>query len=232
MAQYPKLKMKELSVEDRPREKMLTKGISHLSEAELIAILLGSGSNRESAVELARRILSSYQNNLQKLGKAQVDELKNKFHGVGVAKAVTIVAAMELGRRRLLEDPLEKPSIKGSIDAYQIMLPTIGHLPHEEFWILFLNRANRVEEKYNVSKGGIVGTIVDIRLIMKRALDTYAAAMILVHNHPSGNIQPSDADISLTKQLKDAGALMDIPVLDHIIVTENGYFSFSDHGMM
>lgn len=230
MAQYSNITIKDLSVEDRPREKMILKGVSHLSEAELLAILLGSGSNKESAVDLARRILSTYKNNLQLLGRAQVDELKNKFHGVGVAKAVTIVAAMELGRRRLLHDSIEKPTIKASVDAYQLMLPLIGHLPHEEFWVLFLSRANKVEMKYNVSKGGLVGTIVDVRLILKRALDNYAAAMILVHNHPSGNLRPSDADIDVTKQIKDAGALMDIPVLDHIIVTENGYYSFADHG--
>ncbi len=232
MTLYQNLTIKELSVEDRPREKMVSKGVSYLSEAELLAILLGSGSNRESAVQLAKRILASYENNLNQLGKAKIDELKAKFHGVGTAKAVTIVAAMELGRRRLLQESLEKPSVRSSNDAYQVLLPTIGHLPHEEFWILFLNRANKIADRYNVSKGGITGTIVDIRLIFKKALDIHAASMILAHNHPSGNIEPSDADIRLTKQIKDAGLIMDIPVIDHIIVTENGYFSFSDKGLL
>lgn len=232
MTQYQKLTIRELSVEDRPREKMVNKGISYLSEAELLAILLGSGSNRESAVELARRILSSFENNLNLLGKAKIDDLKKKFYGVGTAKAVTIVAAMELGRRRLLEESLEKPIIKSSENAYQILLPIIGHLPHEEFWVLYLNRGNKVEERYNVSKGGVAGTVVDIRIIFKRAIEIYASSIVLAHNHPSGNIEPSDADIKLTKKIKESGIIMDIPVVDHIIVSENGYFSFADKGFL
>ncbi len=232
MTRYKNLTIKQLSAEDRPREKMIQKGLSSLSEAELLAILLGSGSAKESAVELAKRILIAYDNNLNQLGKAGIDELKNGFHGVGEAKAVTIVAAMELGRRRLLQESLEIPAIKSSNDAYQLLLPMVGHLPHEEFWIIMLNRANKIITRYNVSKGGLTGTVIDVRLILKKALEVYAASMIISHNHPSGNLTPSDADIKITKKIKEAGSIMDIPVLDHIIVTDNGYFSFADEGLL
>ncbi|HLW06174.1 MAG TPA: DNA repair protein RadC [Marinilabiliaceae bacterium] len=232
MTRYKNLTIKQLSAEDRPREKMIQKGLSSLSEAELLAILLGSGSAKESAVELAKRILIAYDNNLNQLGKAGIDELKNSFHGVGEAKAVTIVAAMELGRRRLLQESLEIPAIKSSNDAYQLLLPMMGHLPHEEFWIIMLNRANKIITRYNVSKGGLTGTVIDVRLILKKALEVYAASMIISHNHPSGNLTPSDADIKITKKIKEAGTIMDIPVLDHIIVTDNGYFSFADEGLL
>lgn len=232
MTHYEKLTIKQLSVEDRPREKMIQKGLPSLSEAELLAILLGSGSAKESAVELAKRIMVAYGNNLNQLGKAGISELKNNFHGVGEAKAVTIVAAMELGRRRLLQESLEMPTIKSSNDAYQLLSPMMGDLPHEEFWIVMLNRANKIITRYNVSKGGLTGTVIDVRLILKKALEVYAASMIISHNHPSGNLQPSDADIKITKKIKEAGQIMDIPVLDHIIVTDNGYFSFADEGLL
>lgn len=232
MSQYEKLTIKELSAEDRPREKMINKGIASLSEAELLAIILGSGSRKESAVELAQRILAAYNNSISQLGKAGIDELKNTFHGVGDAKAVTIVAAMELGRRRQLEKPLDRPTIKSSNDAYQLLRPTIGDLPHEEFWIIMLSKANKIITRYNVSKGGLSATIIDVRLILKRALECHASSMIISHNHPSGSLEPSDADIKITKKIKEAGAIMDIPVLDHIIVTDNGYFSFADDGLL
>lgn len=232
MPNYEKLTIKQLSAEDRPREKMIQKGLSSLSEAELLAILLGSGSAKESAVELAKRIMVAYGNNLNQLGKAGIGELKNSFHGVGEAKAVTIVAAMELGRRRLLQESLEMPSIKSSNDAYRLLSPMMGDLPHEEFWIVMLNRANKIITRYNVSKGGLTGTVIDVRLILKKALEVYAASMIISHNHPSGNLSPSDADIKITKKIKEAGVIMDIPVLDHIIVTDNGYFSFADEGLL
>ena len=232
MTHYEKLTIKQLSVEDRPREKMIQKGLPSLSEAELLAILLGSGSAKESAVELAKRIMVAYGNNLNQLGKAGISELKNNFHGVGEAKAVTIVAAMELGRRRLLQESLEMPTIKSSNDAFQLLSPMMGDLPHEEFWIVMLNRANKIITRYNVSKGGLTGTVIDVRLILKKALEVYAASMIISHNHPSGNLSPSDADIKITKKIKEAGQIMDIPVLDHIIVTDNGYFSFADEGLL
>lgn len=232
MTHYAKLSIKELAVEDRPREKMLHKGLTALSDAELLAILLGSGSSRESAVDLARKIMAGFQNNLNLLGKAEIEQLQNRFHGVGQAKAVTIVAAMELGRRRLLQEVLELPQIKSSCDVYSLMQPVLGDLPHEEFWILMLNRANKVLQRYNVSKGGMTGTVIDVRLILKKALNCRAASMILSHNHPSGNLRPSDADQKITAKLKEAGKIMDIPVLDHVIVTDNGYFSFADEGLL
>lgn len=232
MAQYSKLSIKELAAEDRPREKLLQKGISSLSDAELLAILIGSGSAKESAVDLARKIMAGYQNNLNQLGKAEISQLINNFHGVGQAKAVCIVAAMELGRRRRLEESLISPHIKSSNDAFEIMNPIIGDLPHEEFWILMLNRSNKVLLCYNVSKGGMTGTVIDVRMIMKRALEVRASSLILVHNHPSGNKQPSDADIKITKRLNEAGKIMDIPVIDHVIVTDNSYFSFADEGII
>lgn len=232
MADYYKIGIKEFAVEDRPREKMIQKGLTALSDAELVAILIGSGSAKESAVELARKIMAGYKNNLNELGKATIEELKNTYHGVGEAKAISIVAAMELGRRRLLHQSLEMPVIKSSTDIYNLYLPVIADLPHEEFWITLLNRANKVRHRFNISKGGLTGTVIDVRLIMKKALENNASSLILCHNHPSGNINPSDADIQITKKLKDAGKLMDIPVLDHLIVTENGYFSFADEGII
>ncbi|ASB49325.1 RadC family protein [Alkalitalea saponilacus] len=232
MTQYPKLGIKQLAAEDRPREKLLQKGMASLSDAELIAILIGSGSTKESAVELARKIMAGFQNNLKELGKADIEQLKNNFHGVGEAKAITIVAAMELGRRRLLHEVPEYPSIKSSSDVYRLMQPVIGDLPHEEFWVLMLSRSNKVIHRYHLSKGGLTGTVIDVRLIMKKALETRAASIILCHNHPSGNIQPSEADKNITAKLYDAGKILDIPVLDHVIVTDNGYFSFADEGRM
>ena len=232
MQEYLKLGIKDLAEEDRPREKLLRKGLSVLSDAELIAILIGSGSVRESAVEIARKIMSGYHNNLNELGKASVEQLKNNYHGVGEAKAITIVAAMELGRRRLLHDLLVLPVIKSSNDVYRLLQPVIGDLRHEEFWVILLNRANKVKFRFNAGKGGMSGTVTDIRLILKKALENEASSMILCHNHPSGNIKPSDEDIKITAKLKEAGKIMDIPVLDHVIVTESGYFSFADNDMM
>jgi len=232
MAQYTKLSIKQLAVEDRPREKLLQKGIFALSDAELLAILIGSGSAKESAVDLAKKIMAEYSNNLNELGKAEIDHLKNNFHGVGKAKAITIIAAMELGRRRLLQESVTMPIIRSSQDAYKILSPLIGDIPHEEFWILMLNRANKVLLKYNVSKGGMTGTVIDVRMIMKKALETRAASIILSHNHPSGNKRPSNADIKITEKIKNAGYVMDIQVLDHVIITDNDYFSFADEGMV
>ena len=232
MEPYIRLSIKEWALEDRPREKLLAKGLTSLSDAELIAILIGSGSSKESAVDLSKKILKDHQNNLNSLGKSTVEELVKRYHGVGEAKAVTIVAAMELGRRRSLQESLQMPVIKGSDDVFRLMNPILGDLPHEEFWVLMLNRANKVLLRYNVSKGGLTGTVIDVRLIIKKALECYAASIILSHNHPSGNVQPSEADRQITKKIAEAGKLMDIPVLDHVIVTENVYFSFADAGLL
>jgi DNA repair protein RadC len=216
--------------DDQPREKLMLKGKAALSDAELIAILIGSGSRNESAVELSKRILSSVDNNLGALGKLSLQQLMN-FKGIGEAKAVTIAAAMELGRRRRDEDSVELKKITSSKAVYDIMQPIIGELPHEEFWIIYLNNSNKVIYKSQISKGGITGTVVDARLVFKTALEHNAVAIILVHNHPSGVLQASEPDKQVTRQLKTAGASLDIKVLDHVIVTERGYLSFVDEGI-
>ncbi len=216
--------------DDQPREKLMLKGKAVLSDAELIAILIGSGSRNESAVELSKRILSSVDNNLGALGKLSLQQLMN-FKGIGEAKAVTIAAAMELGRRRRDEDGVELKKITSSKAVYDIMQPIIGELPHEEFWIIYLNNSNKVIYKSQISKGGITGTVVDARLVFKTALEHNAVAIILVHNHPSGVLQASEPDKQVTRQLKTAGASLDIKVLDHVIVTERGYLSFVDEGI-
>src|SRR5690554_1671348 len=210
---------------------MLQKGRIALSDAELIAILIGSGSRNESAVSLSQRILAAAQNNLNELGKFSISELM-KFKGIGEAKAISIVAAMELGRRRRAEEALKLEKITSSRIAYEIVYPFIGELPHEEFWILYLNNSNKVIRNGQISKGGITSTLVDLRLVFKEALQIGAVGIILAHNHPSGTLKPSQADIHLTKKLKMAGDSLDIKVLDHLIVTEKAYFSFADENML
>lgn len=217
--------------EDRPREKMLLKGRYALSDAELIAILLGSGSRGESAVELAQRILASVDNNLQDMGKRSPAELQ-RFKGVGEAKAVVIAAALELGRRRQLSDLRERPRISSSRDAFQIIAPLLADLHHEEFWLLLLNKANEVLTRERLSIGGQAGTVADVKMVFKTALDARATALIAVHNHPSGHLKPSEADIELTRKLREAGNVLDLPLLDHLIVSERGYYSFADEGRL
>jgi DNA repair protein RadC len=217
------------SEDDRPREKLMLKGKSALSDAELIAILIGSGSRNESAVDLSKRILASA-DNLNVLGKMSISQLMN-FKGIGEAKAITIISALELGRRRRAEDAVELVKITSSKRVFEIMQPIIGELPHEEFWVLFLNNSNKVISKSQLSKGGISGTIVDVRLVFKLALENGATALILCHNHPSGNLQPSDADRKITKKIKLAGDSLDVKVLDHLIITETKYYSFVDEGI-
>ncbi|MBF4465755.1 DNA repair protein RadC [Flavobacterium sp. LC2016-12] len=217
------------SEDDRPREKLMLKGKSVLSDAELIAILIGSGSRKESAVDLSKRILASA-DNLNVLGKMSISQLMN-FKGIGEAKAITIIAALELGRRRRAEDVVELIKITSSKRVFEIMQPIIGELPHEEFWVLFLNNSNKVISKSQLSKGGISGTIVDVRLVFKLALENGATGLILCHNHPSGNLQPSDADRQITKKIKQAGDSLDVKVLDHLIITETKYYSFVDEGI-
>jgi DNA repair protein RadC len=217
--------------DDKPREKLMLKGKAVLSDAELIAILIGSGSRNESAVELSKRILSGADNNLNALGKLSLKQLTT-FKGIGEAKAITIIAAMELGRRRRIEESLELKKITSSKAVFEIMQPIIGELPHEEFWVLFLNNSNKVIYKTQISKGGITGTVVDTRIIYKTALEHNATSVILCHNHPSGALQASDADKQITQKLKEAGKHLDILVLDHIIVTEKSYLSFADEGIL
>jgi DNA repair protein RadC len=228
---YKKPSIKEWAVEDRPREKMLAKGVRSLSEAELIAILIGSGNIEESAVEVSRRIMASVNNNLNELGKKTIADLQ-KFKGIGPAKAITIAAAMELGRRRKTTDPDEKAKITTSSDGASIFKPLLSDLPHEEFWVLLLNRNNLVIDRFMASSGGISGTVIDVRLIMKRALEKLACSIILCHNHPSGNLIPSDADKEITRKVKEAGKQLDMPVLDHLIIANDSYFSFADEGLL
>lgn len=228
---YKKLSIKDWALEDRPREKMLVKGIRSLSEAELIAILIGSGNLDESAVELSRRILASVNNNLNELGKKTITDLR-KFKGIGDVKAITIMAALELGRRRKDSEPDEKPKIATSSDAANIFKPLLSDLSYEEFWVILLNRNNLVIDKMIISRGGITGTVIDVRIIMKMALDCLACSIILCHNHPSGNLIPSEADKEITRKIKDAGKLLDIAVLDHVIIGNNAYFSFADEGLI
>jgi DNA repair protein RadC len=222
--------IKHWSEDDKPREKLMLKGKSVLSDAELIAILIGSGSRNESAVSLSKRILLSVNNNLNALGKLSLKQLM-EFKGIGEAKAVTIAEALELGRRRRTAEMPDFFKITSSKAVFEIMQPIIGDLLHEEFWVLYLNNANKVIHKAQLSKGGITGTIVDVRLIFKLALEHNATAIILSHNHPSGKLVASDADREITKKLTFAGEQLDIKVLDHIIITEKGYLSFQDEGI-
>lgn len=216
--------------DDKPREKLMIKGKNALSDAELIAILIGSGSRNESAVSLSKRILASVDNNLNALGKLSLKQLM-EFKGIGEAKAITIAAALELGRRRRAEETLDLKKITSSKAVFEIMQPIIGELPHEEFWVLYLNNSNKVVYKSQLSKGGITGTVVDVRLIFKIALEQNATSIILTHNHPSGKLLASDADKEVTKKLKLAGEQLDVKVLDHIIITEKEYLSFQDEGI-
>lgn len=207
------------------------KGKTALSDAELIAILIGSGNKDESAVALSQRILARADFNLNQLGKFSVQQLM-QFKGIGQAKAITIAAAMELGRRRRGEEALEKKKITSSISVFELMQPIIGELPHEEFWIIYVNNSNKVIQKQQLSKGGITGTLVDVRLVLKTALEVGATGLILSHNHPSGTLKPSEADKQLTQKLKTAAQSLDIKVLDHLIVTEKAYFSFADENLL
>lgn len=227
-----KLSVKQWAEDDRPREKLISKGVATLSDTELLAILIGSGSRNETVVELSQRILHSVNNNLNALGKLTIKELIKNFHGVGEAKAVTIIAALELGRRRKLSEIVIDPLIQSSRTVFDIMHPILADLPHEETWVLFLNKANRVIKKHQVSKGGLAHTIIDIRMIMKEAIELLATAMILCHNHPSNDKQPSVEDDIITAQLKEAGKIMDIKLLDHLIICDEGYYSYGDEGRL
>lgn len=229
--EYSNLKIKDWAVEDRPREKLIKRGIGSLSDAELIAILIGSGTQNESAVDLSKKVLKSANNNLNDLGKLGIAELI-KMKGIGEAKAITIIAAMELGRRRKIADILEKQKISQSKDVFELFQPIIGDLPHEEFWILLLNRSNKIIDRFKMSQGGLTGTVIDVKIILKKAIEKLASSVILCHNHPSGNRNPSKADENITIKLKESAQLMDISVLDHIIVADNNYFSFADDGKL
>lgn len=225
------LNIKAWAEDDRPREKLINKGRQALSDAELLAILLSSGNRNETAVQLAQRILKSNGNSINQLAKLQLSDLK-KFKGVGEAKAVTIAAALEIGRRRKDEDIEEKQKITSSAKAYQVLKSKLNDLPHEEFWIIYLSRSNHVIKTECISRGGISGTIVDVRLILKPAIECLASSIILAHNHPSGNLKPSQEDLLLTKKVKEAAKVMDIIVQDHIIIGDGNYLSMIDESLI
>ncbi len=224
--------LKSWADDDKPREKLLRRGISALSDAELLAILLRTGTRDETVVELARRILASVQNNLDELGKLTISTLHKNFKGIGETKAITLIAALELGRRRKLARALERKQMLCSNDIFAHFQPILADLPHEEFWIMTLNRQNKIIDTHCVSKGGMSATIVDTKIIMRHALDQLASALVVCHNHPSGNAKPSNSDVDLTLKLRDACRVLDLQLTDHIIVAGNNYYSFADNGKL
>jgi len=225
------IKITDWAVEDRPREKFIQNGTAGLSDAELLAILISSGTKDKSAVDLGRELLGIANNNLNNLGKLTIADLR-KVHGIGVARAVTIAAALELGRRRKLSEVQYVPQIRSSKDVSDIFQPLLADLLHEEFWILFLNRSNKVISRMKLSQGGISGTVTDVRLVMKKAIECLASGIIVCHNHPSGNLNPSESDSKITQKIKEAGNLMDIQLLDHLIISDKDYYSFADNGVL
>lgn len=226
------MKIKEWAEEDRPREKMLLKGVASLSDAELLAILIGSGNSSETAVQLSQRILNTVDNNLNALAKLTIHELISGFKGIGEAKAITICAALELGKRRNLSDPILRQPILSSHDAYSLFHPLLCDLPHEELWIAMTNRASKVIGKARISQGGTSESTADLRIILKTAINALASGIILCHNHPSGNTKPSMHDDALTKRLHQAAELLEIKLIDHIVLTDGGYFSYADEGKL
>ena len=225
------LSIKALSEDDRPREKFITQGRQALSDAELIAIILRLGNKKETAIQLAQRMLAENQNNIHQLAKLSLADLQ-KYRGVGEAKAVTIAAAFELGRRRKEAEVVKRIKITSSYVAYDILQTRLSDLPHEEFWLLILNRANQVMKEEYLSKGGISGTVVDLRLLCKLAIDNMASGIIVAHNHPSGQLLPSEHDKVITKKIKEALKIFDIALLDHLIIGDQRYFSFADEGIL
>jgi DNA repair protein RadC len=225
------LTIKSWSPEDRPREKLLLKGTTALSDAELIAILLGSGTSRMSALDVAKHVLAAANNQLHELAKFSVRDF-TKLNGIGEARAITIIAALELGRRKKETDGEERQKIGTSRDVYDYLCAELTDIDHEEFWIVLVNRSNRIIKKLRVSIGGVAGTVADPKIIFKKAIEELASGIILVHNHPSGNLTPSQTDRDLTKKMKEAGKHLEIQVLDHIIIGGQKYFSFADEGIM
>ncbi len=230
-AYQPLRSIKSWAEEDRPREKLMLKGTAALSDAELVAILINAGTAELSAVDVARMVLEGVGNNLHELARRSVKDL-SRFRGIGEARAITIIAALELGRRRREQAPATRPRITCSRDAYESLRPYLTDKAHEEFWVLLLNRANEVMRPVQISAGGLSGTVADPRLIFKAGLDHLASGIILGHNHPSGNLTPSQADRDLTRKLKDGGRLLDLPILDHLILSDRTYLSFADEGLL
>lgn len=231
MENFSSIKISQLAEEDRPREKLLLKGKGALSDAELIAILIGSGTPSISAVDLSKNILASVHHDLGQLSRLSIQDLK-KFKGIGEAKAVAIVAALELGRRRNISEPQKKARITCSSDIYNLMKPDLLDEPLEHFFVVLLSRSNQVMRKVRISQGGTAGTVVDSKVVFKVALEHLAQSIILVHNHPSGNLKPSTQDIALTQRLVKSGQELDLPILDHVIFADSGYFSFADEAML
>lgn len=226
-----KLNINQWAEEDRPREKMMLHGAGALSNAELLAILIGSGSTDESAVELMRKVLADYRNSLSELGKSGVEELC-RYKGIGPAKAITLLAASELGRRRKEEGTLERLQVRSSEDIYRLFYPLMCDLPVEECWVLLLNQAGKVIDRIRISQGGLASTAVDIRCVLREALIRRAVSMVLCHNHPSGNLRPSREDDRLTESLRQAAVTVNLRLLDHVIVTDGAYYSFNDEGRL
>lgn len=224
-----KLNINQWAEEDRPREKMMLHGAGALSNAELLAILIGSGSTDESAVELMRKVLADYRNSLSELGKSGVEELC-RYKGIGPAKAITLLAASELGRRRKEEGTLERLQVRSSEDIYRLFYPLMCDLPVEECWVLLLNQAGKVIDRIRISQGGLASTAVDIRCVLREALIRRAVSMVLCHNHPSGNLRPSREDDRLTESLRQAAVTVNLRLLDHVIVTDGKYYSYADEG--
>lgn len=225
------LTIKEWAEDDRPREKLLDKGKDYLSDAELLAIIIGCGSRSESAVDLSKRILSESENLLHELGRKKIDDLR-KIKGIGTAKGVSIIAALELGKRYKLSEVLFRQKISSSRDVFNLFYPVLSDKPHEEFWVAYLNKANKIITRELISKGGIDGTVIDVKIIIKKAIECLATSMVLSHNHPSGNLKPSDADIKITNKIKQAALYFDCQILDHVIVGDTTYFSFLDQEML
>ncbi|CAM1334961.1 RadC family protein [Tenacibaculum aestuariivivum] len=226
-----KISIKSWALDDRPREKLMLKGKSVLSDAELVAILIGSGNREESAVALSQKILNYVNNDLNTLAKLSIEELM-RFKGIGEAKAITIITALEFGKRRQFEKNATITTVKSSLDAATILQFSLGDIEHEEFWVLYLNNSNKILAKHQLSKGGFTATLVDVRLLYQKALQLSAVGVIVSHNHPSGKLSPSESDIQLTKKIKEAGRTLDIKLLDHLIITQKAYFSFADEGIL
>lgn len=225
------MNLKSLAEDDRPREKFLLKGKSAVSDSELLAIIMGSGNRDESAVELARRILNSVENNWHRLSQLSIKDL-TKFKGVGEAKAISIATALEIGNRKSQQEVLERQQISSSKDAFEILQPHLSDLQTEEFWAIFLNHQNKILYKTCLFRGGIASSVADVRVVFKTALEHLSTQIIVAHNHPAGSLKPSKEDINITQKIKDAGKLLDIDLLDHLILTQNNYYSFKDEGIL
>ncbi|MBV6880263.1 DNA repair protein RadC [Epilithonimonas ginsengisoli] len=225
------MNLKSLAEDDRPREKFLLKGKSAVSDSELLAIIMGSGNREESAVELARRILNSVENNWHRLSQLSIKDL-TKFKGVGEAKAISIATALEIGNRKSQQEVLERQQISSSQDAFEILQPHLSDLHTEEFWTIFLNHQNKILYKTCLFRGGIASSVADVRVVFKTALEHFSTQIIIAHNHPAGSLKPSKEDINITQKIKDAGKLLDIDLLDHLILTQNKYYSFKDEGIL